>query len=522
MLEIDDITKTQQEAKKKLKLISKAQKKSKKRNSVIDLLLELPFINILPPYTIQEIYHSITQQNYRKNEVVLNQGDTISNLYIVKSGSFILTINHESITKVSQDIYSFIKYQSITEEPFLEKRKYELDGKIKNNEQVSVFIYQKEKIFGDIEIISGRNTSIFNISANEDNSSLYIIDRIKWVRLTRRIRIMFTKMTLKKIEMIYERISNILNGKNYRNIDKMKLYQEKIHDQIEINDNFYIYSQKIEKRENQLKNEVDKYRFNKIDEKVFKEKSRSLRNFQNNKDYLLKLFKFPNILKEDIKSDLNKYIFTIKEKDTQRFRLRNTISKFNLEQDPSKYNIISNNDQNLNSILFMTNIIKPKKNYSANNIFELIQTQKDPISTRLKNIISQENKNKSPKNNSPSLINFLRNNKLLSRTIEQKFYSKSISELKNNIKENLLSKKMDNILLQTFLNNKTKKITMKPLIPKRRNISNKNNKLKFHSEYKREKMNKNQIEYILKKKCESTKDKLIEKLFGKRKDEGNS
>ena len=429
---------------------------------------------------------------------------------------------------MSQDIHSFIQYQAITEEPFLEKRKYELIGKIKNKEQIPIFIYQSKKFFGDIEIISGRNTSIFNIIANEDNSSLYIIDRIKWVRLTKRIRIMFTKMALKKIEIIHERILDILRGKNYLNIDKMKLYKDKIHEQIEITNNFDIYSQKIEKKEKKLKNELDKYTQNNYNEKAKNEKSKSLRNFLNSKDYLLNLFKFPNILKEDIKSDLEKYLFVSKNKDTQRFKLKNTIARFNIEQDSSKYNFVPNNDnKNTNSKLFMTNVLKTIKNYSSNNIFDSFRTQKILDKKRIKNVTFKESNNPL-NNNSSSLINFYKNSKSIVKQRENKFSSKSIIEMKNslmdnnnpsnNINENYYPKKMKNLLLQTILNkeNQTKRVLIKPLPSKGRNnfILNRNKTMVSISEYKREKMNKEEIDNMLKQKYKSSKDKLIEKLLG--------
>ena len=512
----------------KQKAKTKRKTKSMSNNSILNLLLEFPFIKILPSYVIQEISHSITEQKCLKHEIVLKQGDPITNLYIVKSGSFIFTINHESIAQVSQDIHSFIQYQAITEEPFLEKRRYELTGKIKNYEQIPIFIYQRKKFFGDIEIIIGRNNSLFNIIANEENSSLYVIDRIKWVRLTRRIRIIFTKITLKKIEMIYERIINVLKGKNYLNIDKMKLYKEKIHEQIEVNNNFDIYSKILEKNEKRLKNDVDKYNLNKINEKYRKDKLKSLRNFYYNKDYLLNLFKFPNILKDDVKTDLNKYLFIIKDKDTQKFKLRNTISKFNLEQDASKFNIISNKrNQNAKSNLFMTNLIKPVKNYSANNIYDSIKTQKILRTKRIKNMtLGQEiNTQKSSLNiNSSSLINFYKSSKIIYKSNDQKRSSKSLQDTINNYNENVLSKKMNNLILQTILNkgnNTNKKNILKSIALKGRNklkLANKKT-ASLHSDYKRERMNKDLIDNILKEKYQSSKDKLIEKLFGNKSDE---
>ena len=518
---------------KQSKLKQKHHIRSTNDNNIINLLLDFPFIKILPSYIIQEIHHSITEQQFRIHEVVLKQGDPISNLYIVNSGSFIFTINHESIAQMSQDIHSFIQYQAITEEPFLEKRKYELNGKIINNEQIPIFIYQEKKFFGDIEIISGRNTSIFNIIANEDNSSLYVIDRIKWVRLTKRIRIMFTKMTLKKIEMIYERIFDVLKGKNYLNIDKMKLYKDKIHEQIEITNNYDIYSQKIQKKEKKLQNELDKIKMNKYNEKLKEEKFKSLRNFQYSKDYLLNLFKFPNILKEDKKSDLEKYLFVNKNRDTQRFKLRNTISRFNIDPDLSKYNIISNNEnKNNKSKLFMTNPMKQIKSYSTNNIFDTIKTQKTIRRKRIEKITFKEGKN-SLINNSSSLINFYKNSKTLIKYKEEKFSSKSLTKNSllgnnnspNNNNENFYSQKMRNLLLQTILNreNQMKKVMIKPLVSKGRNrlLLKRNQTIVSNSDYKREKMNKEQIDNILKQRYNSIKEKLMNNLLGK-KDEDSS
>ena len=55
----------------------------------INLIIEIPFIKILPTYAIQDICHSISTKKYKKNEYVLKQGEPISNIYIVKTGSFI-------------------------------------------------------------------------------------------------------------------------------------------------------------------------------------------------------------------------------------------------------------------------------------------------------------------------------------------------------------------------------------------------------------------------------------------------
>ena len=497
--------------------------KSKTENAMINLLHELPFVKYLPSYTLQDICHIIKEQTFKKHETILKQGDTINNIYIVKSGSFIFTINHESISHVSQDINSFIRYQSITEEPFLEKRKYELTGKIKNNEEIPIFIYQSKKLFGDIEIISGRNTSIFNIYANEDNSSLYIIDRMKWVKLTKKIRVIFTRLTLKKIEIIYDRILEVLKGKDNLNINKMKLYKQKILEQIEISNNYDIYFNQIEKKEKRLQNELNKYKLESKNSQSEKEKSIIMQNFRHNKDYLLKLFKYPNILKEDVRIDLDKYLFKIKNIDSQRFKLGKTISKLNLNQDLSKNDSMQKIEpQNLKSNLFVTNSVKLLKNNSANNILDNMKILKTFNKKILKNkALQQENINYKSSINFYQTPNSKKNIKEENHTPFRK-NTNSIEQTSSNInnnKEQVFFQKMKNCVLKDAINKRkiNEKIISKPFELKNpKKVNSKNKIMRIYSENKKEKITKDKIDDILNERCKFTKEKLIDKLLGKK------
>ena len=501
----------------------KIQNKSKTENAMISLLLDLPFTKILPSYVIQDISHLIEERIYKKSDVILRQGEPINNLYIIKSGSFIFTINHESISQVSQDINSFIRYQSITEEPFMEKRKYELTGKIKNNEQIPIFIYQKKKLFGDIEIISGKNTSLFNIYSNEDNSTLYIIDRIKWVKLTKRIRVIFTKLTLKKIEMIYDRILEVLKGKDCLNIDKMRLYKQKIFEQIEINNNYDIYYNQLEKKEKKLQNELDKYKLENKNSEKEKEKSLIIKNFRHNKDYLLNLFKYPNILKEDVRSNLNKYLFKIKSKDTQRFKLGTTISKINSNQDLSKNDSIRKNEiQNLqsNNIFVTNNSFKLIKNNSVNSIFDPIKILRK-LNTRIKNkvFLGENSSLKSSTNFYKTTNSMIKlNDKSISPFVKITNSLEQSNTNLNNINEQIYSQKMKNYLLKNTINKRkvNQKLKVKQSESKdRKKTMMKNKTIRIYSEDRREKRTKEQIDYILNERYKLKKEKLIDKLFGK-------
>ena len=504
----------------------KFQVKSNAEITKINLLLELPFIKILPSYILQNICRLIKEQSFKNKEIILKQGEPINNLYIVKSGSFIFTINHESISPVSQDINSFIRYQSITDEPFLEKRKYELTGQIKNNEEIPIFIYQSKKLFGDVEIISGRNTSLFNIYSNEDNSSLYIIDRIKWVKLTKKIRVIFTRLTLQKIEIIYDRILEVLKGKDCLNINKMKLYKQKILEQIEINNNYDIYYNQIEKKEEKLQKELIRYRLDNKNRQC-EEKSRTIKNFRNNKDYLLQLFKYPNILKEDVRADLDKYLFKIKNKDTQRFKLGKTMSKLHLNQDLSKNDSIPKiESQNLKSNLFVTNSIKLLKNNSTNNILDqkkMLETLNTKI---LKNkALQQENINYKSSTNfyQPPNSNKKIKEQTISPFIKQSNSIEQINMNINNNKEQTFFQDMNNCVLKNAINKrKINQNINQPFESRmRKKTMVKNKKMKMYPEDKKDKRTKEQIDYILNERYKLTKEKLIDKLLGKKEIKNN-
>lgn len=508
------------ESKKNIRKINfrKSTRRRKKPgdNPIINLLLEMPFMRLLPSYIIQEIYRSIHEQNFKNNEKVISQGDPITDLYIVKSGSFLLTINHVSIFELTSDIYSFMRYQEITKEPFLEGRKYELEGKITKKEDIKLFIYERKKFFGDIEIVTGKDKSIFNVYSNQENSGLIIIDRIKWVKLTKKIRNFFMKLTLKKIEIIYERIGHILAGKYNSEFNEIKVKKNKINEQLEVNNNFEIYSQKIRKQENKLNYDFDKLKLSKYNQSLASEKSKSLRNFQQSKSYLINLFKYPNILKEDIKSDLDKYLFASKNKDLQRFKLGKTTSNFNIEKiNESELNLFTNKFNNL----FITNY----KNKSMNNIFESAPTQKIQnlknmtLAELINNRKSNEKSALNKKSKSISMINL--NGPYIIPKNQRTINS-------TNLDEKYVSQKMKNWLLKSILlsdkqkneininsNKKSRNVTLKPL-KKVRNFFNKFKSIRYNSERKIEKMSKENIDSILNEKYKASKESLIEKLLG--------
>ena len=502
---------------------------------IINLLIEIPFVKILPTYAIQDICHLCSTKKYKKNELVIKQGEPISNLYIVKSGSFISSINHLSVSNISYDINSFIQYQNITNEPFLEERKYELEGKITNNEQIPLFIYQKNNFFGDVELISGREKSCFNVKANEDDSVLCYIDRNKWVKLTKRIRIPFTKSTIDKMNRINERIVGILKRKNDNNIDKVKMCKDKINYQIEVNDNYDFCLKRIEKREEKLEKQLKKYnqkeKYLKLNPK---EKSKSLRQFNNNKNNVLNLFKYPNILKDETKIYLNKYLHNgNNKKDQRKFKLNQTKSLLNLYQDIDKNNIYSSNNNlslflnnkniniseysNFKSRLFITNSIKKFKNNSMIDIFNTNKKNK----FKFNKINEYQNLG-----NGSMKKTFFQNSNLKSNQYGE---YKKFNNFSNLIIKNIFNKNINNkinnltIVNNSDENNKNKNVKILALNHNKKNnyMKSYNNKSLNNSMYianKEEKMDLDKINYLLKEKYILSKNNIIDKLLGKRED----
>ena len=465
-------------------------------------------------------------KKYKKNEYVLKQNEPISNIYIVKSGSFISSMNYLSVSKILYNINSFIQYQDITNEPFLEERKYELDGKIKNNEQIYLFIYQKKNFFGDVETISGKEKSFFNIRANEDDSTLCYIDRIQWVKLTKRIRIPFTKTVMEKMDRINERLVDILKAKNKNVIDKVKIWKDKINFQIELNDNFEYYINKIGKKEEKLEEQLEKYRKKEKYIKInLKEKSQ--REFKYYKNCILNLFKYPNVLKNKTREYLNKYLSGNKKKEQRLFKLNKTKSLLNINKDNNNIQSSSNNLSLLysnnkiknseylkfKSKLFLTNSMKNNK-FKNNSMVNMTKLLNSPT----------QNKKRCNNNSIDLKYSGLSRNKFFSK--KNNFESKNGEDYKkfqnfsNLIIKSIFKDKKNLTIVNSYEdkeNKKNKKVKIQSLDNMKNNYGQSYKNSSKNSMFianKEEKMDMEKINFLLKERYTFSKNNLIEKLLG--------
>ena len=300
----------------------------KEGQKVLDLLIEIPLIKELTFTVIKQISHEFIKQYYKKSEYVIKQGDPINDIYLILKGSFAITLNHYIEYDVEPDIDTFMKYQNITDEPFNTDRNYEIKGKINKIEEIELFIYQKKYFFGDIEISSNKKNSLFNIKANEDNSIVCTMGRKKWCGIIRKIREKFNKYTSNKVDIIQERIKDILLKKKKLKFNKLALSQDKIYYQLVVNNNYNICKEKFNninnnndyfnkknkittnRKKNYIKKNIhinNNISVNDGKNKKILSKSKSVLDLKSYQKRLMDLFKFPVILKNETKINFKKF-----------------------------------------------------------------------------------------------------------------------------------------------------------------------------------------------------------------------
>lgn len=482
---------------------------------VLDLLIEIPLIKELPFTLIKQISHEFTKKSYKKKEYVLKQGDPINDIYLILKGGFTITLNHYREYDVEQDIDTFIKYQNITCEPFNTDRNYEIKGKINKKEEIELFIYQKKNFFGDIEIVSNNKYSLFNIRASEDNSIVCVMERNKWCDLIMKIRDKFNKDVSNKIDILQERIKDILLKKKKLKFDKLKLSQDKIYYQLVVNNNYNICNQKL----NNIDNNIINNRINKNKKKHYIKKNLSIININNTKSLLadksikyiqksksvlniknyhkkvMDLFKFPTILKNETKTNFKKFFDNLyTKKDKKKVKLTET----KIDSEPIYINRFKNifNMSSEKKSEFLNFV----KNYLDNNY-----KKSEYQTTKIK-------KNKSNIHELFTMYNFYVNNthenSYNTNQSKQNIMFKTSSFLNSSLKKNLRknnsysqtpieTKKMINFgNLKNNIHRSDSRIRMKKIRFSKRVINYSNKNLNFGNIYQKNiKQNENKIIY---------------------------
>ena len=207
-------------------------------NKKLEIISEIPLFNDLSYGLFSFLNEELKEKHYKKNEYVIKQNDPINDIYLSIKGKFILTLNHQIEYDVEHDMNTFINYQNITSEPFNNDRGYEITGKMDFKNELDLFIYDTKNFLGDIEMFANSKISIFNIKAMEDDSIIGIIDRKHFFEIIEKVVEEFKENVENKLEMIYQRIKDILNQKIDLNYDELKIKKERISYQLFVNHNY--------------------------------------------------------------------------------------------------------------------------------------------------------------------------------------------------------------------------------------------------------------------------------------------
>ena len=273
--------------------LSNATIKPQDINKKLEIISEIPLFNDLSYGLFSFLNEELKEKHYKKNEYVIKQNDPINDIYLTIKGKFILTLNHQIEYDVEHDMNTFINYQNITSEPFNNDRGYEITGKMNFKTELDLFIYDTKNFLGDIEMFANSKISIFNIKAIEDDSIIGIIDRKHFFEIIEKVVEEFKENVENKLEMIYQRIKDILNQKIDLNYDELKIKKERISYQLFVNHNYDLIFEKFKRIKNRLLNNKNK--------NIKHNKTKNIKQHEKEKNFHKK-----NITRKNIKSHLEK------------------------------------------------------------------------------------------------------------------------------------------------------------------------------------------------------------------------
>ena len=432
-------------------------------NKKLEVISEITLFREIPFNMLNLLTKQLKEKSCKNNEYIIKQNDPIKDIYLVIKGKFIISINHKAEFDVEHDIYTFIDYQNITNEPFNIERNHEITGKINNKSELDLFIYDTKNFFGDIEMSANYNKSLFNIKAAEDSSIIGIIDRNYFLEIIEKVKGEFIKDVENKLDMIQERIANILNQKNDLNFDKLKVSKERISYQLSVNHNYKLVIEKLNKIKNKILNDKNrnlksskikhlkqnekikhfnrrnsirilnknntKYSVDKRNTPVIY-KSQSVVEINNYEKKVMNLFKFPNVLKNDTKVIFDNFFNGIYN--------RNNVKKFNLNKTKFDYEpVYLNKFRNISKL-------EPQKK------FEFLHHMKTHLEEQFKT--PKNINNKSNLRQLVTLYNYYITNKNQSKTSskwsgystdKEQIENRSFGVLNPEIKNNLIKKAIE-------------------------------------------------------------------------------
>jgi len=335
---------------------------------------------------------------YKKGDIITKQGEKMTNFYIIRKGSF--QVNYSLVNNIEKEL-NFDAIDAIVKcpyESFSSVRRYELLDSYNQENYYKVFNLSEGDYIGDFELYKNSNNYFFTIICDIDESILYKIpeDKLYLIKHKNFYNIL-QQIIQPKITLFEDRINSMVSYSNKNDSIKnkfIKIINHKIlHSPIMNKDEFY------EPRNNHhiLINKKSKI-------KISKNLSNSLNNIKYKNEYEQRLaenLRMPNYKK----GIFDKVFFFKKSKSSRNKNIKKQflLTSLNFKNKP---NNIKNNSLN-------------KENRSNNNSFTKIRDYLNFIEKNNKTAKNKLYNSLENKNNFYIDINSIEMNKILSKIFKR-------------------------------------------------------------------------------------------------------
>jgi CRP-like cAMP-binding protein len=121
---------------------------------------------------IEQFTYCMQPVRYKRDEIIINQGEILDSIYFVRSGVFqVLYLKHNKLkTEIDLNYLTMITNKN---ERFTEDKQYELKGCINSKDIHKIFNLGEGEIIGDLEMLPPvKEYSYFTIKCIQDGSVL--------------------------------------------------------------------------------------------------------------------------------------------------------------------------------------------------------------------------------------------------------------------------------------------------------------------------------------------------------------
>lgn len=208
------------------------------KNSIHSLLSSLPFFLKSKNSLTENIMKRLTKRSFNKGEKVYRQGDPFDKIYIIRKGTFQVSIKSSVKFLSSIDMFCFFDLYKDLYEPFSTNRGFELKGEYEEIKEYKLINFGTGKFLGNFELKLKSNNYLLTVQCLSDKNEVFEIPRRTFeMLLTPFTRNILSEETAKEMMFFQKRVKHIqdvvrLRGKGNKYmavvLNKIRLKEEQI------------------------------------------------------------------------------------------------------------------------------------------------------------------------------------------------------------------------------------------------------------------------------------------------------